>query len=271
MAATPPVGATLDALFHTWDSIDALLADRTESDWKAPTRCPGWSVQDVASHLVATERMLAGLPLSSHSAAPAPHVRNPIGQFNENEADARRGLPGAAVYAEWREVSGVRRAALRGADESYFTTETDTPTGRAPMIEFVHLRVLDCWIHEQDVRAAVGPEGNRTGPGLEITVDRLARSLPMVVGKRAAAGDGARVEVRLTGAAARRYAIGVAGGRAAFADPAAGDSAATLTMDAWDYVWLATGRADGAARGRVRVEGDAALAERIVAQLNVMI
>ena len=267
----PEVGPTLDALFATWDSIDALLADRPESDWKTPTRCTGWSVQDVASHLIATERMLAGLPLTSHVAPEAPHVRNPIGRFNENEADSRRALPGARVYEEWREVSGVRRAALRAAEPSYFTTETDTPTGRAPMIEFVHLRVLDCWIHEQDVRAAIGPEGNRTGAGLAVTVDRLGRALPMVVGKRAAAGDGARVVVRTTGAVAREWSIVVAGGRAVLDPAATGAPTASLAIDAWDFAWLATGRAEPAAAGRVRVEGDAALAGRIVAQLNVMI
>jgi uncharacterized protein (TIGR03083 family) len=266
----PAVAPTLEALFHTWDSVDALLADRPEPDWKTPTRCPGWSVQDVLSHMVATERLLAGLPLTTHTAEPAPHVRNPIGRFNENEVDARRGLPGAAVLAEWHEVSALRREALRTADDEYFTTETDTPTGRAPRIEFIHLRVLDCWVHEQDARAAIGPEGNRTGPGLLVTVERLARSLPMVVGKRAAARDGDCVTVRLTGGVEREWHVAVSGGRAALAGPTPAPTA-TLTMDAWDYAWLATGRADEGAAGRVRVEGDAALAQRLVAGLNVMI
>ncbi|WP_144205815.1 maleylpyruvate isomerase N-terminal domain-containing protein [Mycobacterium tilburgii] len=41
----------LDGLFTIWDSIDALLAGLSESQWRAATPLPDWDVQAVVSHI----------------------------------------------------------------------------------------------------------------------------------------------------------------------------------------------------------------------------
>lgn len=260
---------TLDALYATWDSIDEVCATLTEEQWKRPTDCPGWSVQDTLSHLIGVERLLHGLPATEHRADGGEHVRNPIGEFNEHEVDARRSLPGSAVFAEWTTLTAERREALDAADDDYFAREMMTPTGPGTMADFLHIRVLDCYVHEQDVRRAVGAPGHLDGPAAELTVDRLTRTLPIVVGKRAKTPEGAAVRFDVTGPVVRNLTYRVVEGRARL-DEDGGEAACTVSMDSPTFLVLATGRAS-AADATWRATGDEALAERVVSNLNMMI
>ena len=256
------------ALFDAWDSIEALCAGLDSAQWSRPTECPGWTVKDVVSHLIGIEAMMIGRPATSHRAGAAAHVRNPLGEMNEHEVDARRGRPGPEVLDEWREVSAIQRGRLVAADDAWFEAPTATPTGPGTNADFTAIRVLDAWVHEQDIRRAIGIPGHETGPAAELTIDRLAGSLPMVVGKRAAAGEGRSAAIVLDGPVARRWTVAVVDGRGDVGERAAPD--ATVAMRSGDFVALATGRcrADGAPW---MATGDADLAARIVGSLNVMV
>jgi uncharacterized protein (TIGR03083 family) len=260
---------TIAKLYATWDSIAELCAPLSESQWKTATLCPGWSVQDNLSHLIGTERALAGLPTTEHRSAGGDHVKNPIGEFNEHEVDVRRDRSGAEVFNEWREIAAQRRQFLDSAPDDYFETKTMTPTGPGTMADFLHIRVLDCWAHEQDIRDALGIPGHQGGPAAEHTIDRLIRTLPIVVGKRAATPEGRGVVVQLTGPVERTIPVLVTNGRAAIVESVV-DPLATLTMDSMTFVTLALGRRS-AAECAWSSTGDATLAGRIASQLNMMI
>lgn len=263
---------TIDKLEALYASVSALCEGLDEAQWKTPTRCPGWSVQDNLSHLVSGEHMMQGDPGSGHRASPGGHVKNTIGEFNENEVDVRRTWPGARVLEEWNDVAAVRLRTLRNADEDYFAAEAMTPTGPGTVADFLHIRVLDIWAHEQDMRAALGRPGNNDTPSAEHTVDRLIRTVPIVVGKRAATPEGASVIVRITGPVRRDVTVTVRNGRAVFDDGAPASPLATVSMDSDTFVALAMGRhgADELA-GSIRIEGDEDLGRRVVSQFNMMI
>jgi len=260
---------TINKLYATWDSITALCATLDEAQWKTMTLCPGWTVQDNVSHLIGIERMLAGLPATEHRAEAAEHVKNPIGEFNEHEVDVRRTLPGAKILEEWRDIVAQRRQFLDGADDDYFRTETMTPTGPGTMADFLHIRVLDCWGHEQDIRWALDKPGHQGGPAAEHTIDRLIRTLPIVVGKRAATPEGRGVVITITGPVERTVPILVTGGRAAIVESVT-DPIASVTMDSMTFVALALGRRSADACTWTST-GDATIAGRIASQLNMMI
>src|SRR5215204_7374205 len=133
---------TIDKLEQTFDSISKLGAGLTEEQWKTATDLPGWTVQDNLSHLIGTERSLQGLPGTDHRSAEMPYVKNPIGEFNEREVDARRGQSGAQVLAEWNELTALRLATLRSAGDEYFDAAANLPTGPGTMADFLHIRVL---------------------------------------------------------------------------------------------------------------------------------
>jgi uncharacterized protein (TIGR03083 family) len=263
---------TIDKLEAIWRSVSALGDELDEGQWKLPTDLAGWTVQDNLAHLIGTERMLQGLPGADMPVQIGEHVKNPIGQFNEAEVDARRGSSGAEVLAEWKALVDVRVTTLRTADDAYFAKEMATPTGPGTMADFLHIRVLDCWLHEQDMRRAVGKPGHRHGAAAEHTIDRLLRTVPIVVGKRAATPEGGAVIIEIAGDVSRRVVCEVTGGRAAFVAAPTSDPLATITLDAEAFVVLATGRCTAATiAARIELAGDQSLGQRVVDNLNMMI
>lgn len=262
--------ATIDALAECFTSLSALGAGLTEAQWDTPTDLPGWTVKDNLSHLVAIERSLHGLARTEHRAADLGNVRNPIGEANEHEVDARRSLTGAAVLAEWDEITAQRLGVLRSAGDDYFDAPAMTPTGPGTVADFLSIRVLDCWVHEQDMRRAVGVPGHLSGAAAEHTVDRLIRTVPIVVGKRAATPEGGAVVIDITGGVTRHIVCEVTGGRAALVGSPSNEPLATITLDTEAFLVLATGRrsADDVTAG---VSGDTELAGRVLGAMNMMI
>jgi uncharacterized protein (TIGR03083 family) len=260
-------------LTATWQALSDLGATLDEAQWKTPSDLPAWTVQDLLSHVIGIERLLEGLPGAGPLPGETPgHVRNTIGELNEREVVARRDKPGAEVLAEWDELRVRRERTLAEADDGYFAQPMQTPTGPGTMADFLSTRILDCWVHEQDMRRALGLPGTCTGPAAEHAVDRLSAALPMIVGKRAGCPEGDAVTIELTGPVPRRFACRVTDGRAAFVDSGSEPVRATITTDTESYLLLALGRRTPAdLAGRIEVTGDAELAGRVLAGMNVMI
>lgn len=263
---------TIDKLEAIWHSVSALGAGLDERQWKLPTDLAGWSVQDNLAHLIGTERMLQGLPAAAMPTEVGEHVKNPIGQFNEAEVEARRSCSGSEVLAEWDELVALRLTTLRTGDDAYFAREMSTPTGPGTMVDFLHIRVLDCWLHEQDMRRAVDSPGHLSGPAAEHTIDRLLRTIPIVVGKRAATPEGGAVVIDITGDVSRHLVCEVTGGRAAIVATATLEPLATITLDAEAFIVMATGRRTATSiADRIDLAGDQLLGQRVVDNLNMMI
>jgi len=268
----PLVTEIVGTLTATWQALSAVGSGLSESQWKTPSDLPGWSEQDILSHVVGTERFLEGLPAADPlPAEPPAHVHNVIGELNEREVDARRMLSGIEVLAEWDDLRAVRERTLGAADEAYFDQPMQTPTGPGTMTDFLATRIVDCWVHEQDMRRALQLPPTLTGPAAEHSISRLTRSLPMVVGKRAACPEGAAVAIVLSGPIERRFACEMTGARAAFVEAPSVPPLATVSLDTECYVLLATGRrAPAAVADRITIGGDAELSARLLAGLNVL-
>lgn len=263
---------TINKLEETWNSISEFCAHLTEEQWKSASQLPKWTVQDNLSHIVGTEAGLEGLPRTDHQASDMSHTRNPIGEMNEHDVDSRRSMTGAAVLAEWNTLAAARLHTLKNADDEYFNKESFTPTGPGTLADFLHIRVLDCWIHEQDMRRAVNMPGHQGGPSAEHTIDRLIRTVPIVVGKRAATPEGGTVVVVITGPVQRTVATTIVEGRAQLSTEVPDSVLTTITMDSDTFVQLATGRATHEQlASHITSAGDTELATRVVSQFNMMI
>ena len=264
---------TIEQLTDTWAAITATCTGLSGDQWAAPTDCPGWSVQDNLSHMVATERLLQGLPAADHPIDMPEYVKNPIGEFNEREVDARRHLPGDAVLDEWREVTALRLATFAVADEEYFDAPAMTPTGAGTVADFLSIRVLDCWSHEQDIRRAVHRPGGLDTAAAGHTVDRLIGTLPIVVGKRARCPEGSAVVMHITGPVQRSVTVEITGGRAHLVAAPTHPPLVTITLDTETFVLLALGRRRFHDLGgqQATIDGDIHLGRAVLANLAMMI
>lgn len=263
---------TIDKLRSVWRSVTEVCHDLDDDQWSIMTECPGWTVKDNLSHLIGTERKLQGLAAAPGVDGDFPHVKNEIGRFNENEIEARRPLSGDSVLAEWTDLVELRLRTLLGADDAYFAQEMSTPTGPGTMADFLHIRVLDCYAHYLDIRRALGRERNLDSAAAAHTVDRLLRTVPIVVGKRAKAPEGSTVVLRVTGPIERTVPVTIVEGRAKVVDEVPAEVLSEVSMDAETFLVLALGRrtAEEMADGW-SVTGDQDLGRAVVSQFSMMI
>lgn len=263
---------TIDKLALVYSSVSDFGTGVTEDEWALQSQLPGWTVKDNLSHMVGTEAFMLGEPPITHTAPKVDWTRNPIGEANENEVDMRRPWTGARVLAEWNDVTTRRLAQLRGADDEYFDAPAMNPTGMGTLADFLHIRVMDLWVHEQDMRRVLGRPGHRGGPVAEHSIDRLIRTVPIVVGKRASTPEGATVLIRVTGGVNRVVATTVRDGRAHTSVDVPETTICDIDMDSDVFLQLATGRGDADdLADQCRVTGDAAHARRVLTQFNMMI
>jgi uncharacterized protein (TIGR03083 family) len=250
-------------LEREWGSIAELCATFDEAQWRTPTDCPGWTVQDNISHLIGIENMLRGAPADPPIEDRPPHVRNDFAAFNEAAVEARRARSGAEVLAEFRAVTAERVGALRELPAEKWDEVGATPTGQDTYRHFMRMRAFDSWVHEQDIRRAVGAPGHLDGPVVDLVLEWHRRNIGFVVGKRAKAPDGAVVRFALEDN--RPITVGVVDGRAKVLDdePAADT---TLRLDVETFNALLCGRWDAATaidRGRLHIDGDIALGGQV--------
>ena len=262
----------IDMTAHTFASIQEFCAGLSEEQWKTASQLPRWTVQDNLSHIIGTERMMLGLPETEHRSPDMSQVHNPIGEMNEHHVDLRRDWPGTKVLEEFRDIAARRMEQLRSAGEDYFATPEMTPTGPGTIGDFLHIRVMDIWVHEQDMRRVVGRPGNQDSPEAGHSLDRLIRTVPIVIGKRAATPEGQTVVINVTGPVTRSIVTTVRDGRAQMGGDPPADALCTVSMDSDVFLQLSTGRGDATGLARqCTVSGDAAHAQKVLTNFNMMI
>jgi len=272
--ASPADTELVDQLEEVWHRIASFAADLTEEEWKRPTEVPGWTVQDNLTHLTDIESMIQGRTRPEHQVPEdLRHVKNDVGARNEVFVDARRNWTGADALAEFVEVTNARIAQLRGFGDAEFGAESWTPMGPGTVRDLLPFRVFDSWVHEQDMRRAVGRPGGLEGPAAEASMERIVGTAGYVIGKKVGAPDGTVVVIECTPPLARRVVIQVEHGRARVVSEEPTSVTVRLRTDGETYARLACGRADPAAvlaAGSMTLEGDEPLGRRIVEELNFL-
>jgi uncharacterized protein (TIGR03083 family) len=263
-----------DALEETWDAIDRLLSSLSPERYDAPTPCPGWSVRDVLSHLVGFELLIQGQAAPEGDVSGADHVRNAIGELNERFVAARRAMPGADVLEEFREVSASSLVRLRALSAQQWETPGWSPEGEVPLHRFQETRILDSWIHLQDLRDALAEPEDDHGPGEEIVVNRFEAAMPFVFARRAGAPEGSTLRLNLVGRLARTVLLEVRDGRGHAVGSLGGEPSVEMTTPVALFWRRAAGRISAAAflaASATDVRGDRALASAFAEAMAIMI
>ena len=272
IAAGSSAAELTSQLVGVWGDLAVLGREISDAEWHAPSPCPGWDVAAQYAHVIGTESMLLGRPNPEVDPGKPEHVRNDIGGFNEVWVAALAGRSRDEVLGAFEEVASERTEALKAMTEEDFSAQSWTPVGQADYRRFMQIRVFDCWVHEQDVRDAVGRPGGESGPVAEQSVDEIVRALGFVVGKKAGLPADSTVSFRLVGPVTRNLDVAVVEGRAKVVPSTDGPATVTLSLSSSAFCRLAGGRVtpesvlDGALGG-VEMSGDTELGRRVLSNL----
>ncbi len=221
-----------------------LGASLDETAWKAPSECPGWSVQDNLVHITALERFILGdpLPIGGRARRPAPREERhrPLQRALDRVAPClvRRRCPGGVRRHHRRPHRPAPRARRRRASP---------PTrgrrwARAPSRSSSAFRIFDSWVHEQDMRRGLERPGDLDSDAARFSTQMMLDVLPYVVGKKVGAPDGSTVVLTLTGPIVSTTAVGTTDGRARPLDPVPDVPTVSLSLASDVYARLACGR-----------------------------
>ena len=254
-----------------WEAVDSfthLLEKVPAEKWSTPTDLPGWDVHAVAAHTAHLEALLGGRPHEDVEIGDAPHAHGMMGTFTEQGVVVRRDDSPDDLITEIREATTARHTAL-------LSDPPTDPEAPAPGLfgaigwtigRLLRNRPLDVWMHEQDVRRAVGlPGGLDSAPAIH-SATYLLESFPYVVGKRAQAPVGTTARIAVAGHAPVTVAVGDDG--RARVQEIDGEPTVGLAMDRATFLLLSGGRRKAEA-GTIETTGDAALASRIVDSMGV--
>jgi uncharacterized protein (TIGR03083 family) len=261
-------GTTEAALAYSQALRDflAFVAELPDSEWSRPTDLPGWTVQDVISHVAGVEADLLGRP--SHPHVPdygtLPHAQDPFAQYVEVAVDVRRSWSPEQVRADLLEVLDDRIVLLAAGE-----VETQGPAASffGSVDRMLVMRPFDVWVHEQDLRRATGRPGNLDGAGARVTARSIRSMLPYVVGKRVRPEPGTSVRWVVTGELPFTDTVVVDGDRRArLDDDFVGEPTVTLSTGWSTFAMIASGRADATTPA---IAGDTDLADRVLDAMTV--
>jgi uncharacterized protein (TIGR03083 family) len=275
MTSTTSDQDRLQQLVEVWHSAArdtiALLRSLDDADWSSPTDLPGWDVRAIAAHLAHLESELAGNPQQQVEVPPAPHVKGLLGEFTEGGVLARASRTTDELIDELESSVEQRYAELTGNPP----TDASAPgPGFAGVIGWswqtlLTNRPLDLWMHEQDIRRALGRPGGLDSAGAVHSAEVYAKSLPFVLGKKVGAPAGTSVVLETTGAQRRVLAAQVGDdGRGVAVGQLTTEPTARLVLDFESWIILVGGRRTPA-EVDVEVHGDEALATKLLDNLGV--
>lgn len=203
------------------ESFGELVKSLDDKEWNTPTRCEGWTVADVAAHVIGT---MADVVNGRVEGQGTPEV-------TARQVEERRGRTPAELAEELEGATKVSRDMLAAFDDTAW--DTTLPGFDGTLGWGIEALWYDTYLHADDIRAAVGRPSVKSGPGLRAAVSHMAYEL-----NRREWGPGT---LALDGQ--EEFAVGAGGGK-------------RVTGDAFDFVLACTGRGDADTFGVVNIYAD---------------
>ena len=199
----------VQGMLDEYQAFGELLLSLSDEEWQQPTRCEGWTVADVAAHLVG---QLTDVVSGNFEGLGTPEV-------TAREVDERRGRTPAELADE---LAGSGKLAMEIAatfDDAAWSGPIPTG-GPGTLGTGIEALWADAYIHADDIRSAIGREPVRS-EGLRGSLSHFGELLEQ---------DGwGPATLALDGFEEMR--IGAGDGR-------------RVTGDAHQFVLVATGRSD---------------------------
>ncbi|MFJ9613824.1 maleylpyruvate isomerase family mycothiol-dependent enzyme [Streptomyces noursei] len=260
----PPIDArSLFAPEHA--ALMATLRGLAPADWTREA-VPGWTVRDLAAHLLGDFYGRLARDRDGHQEGPALAPGETLEAFlhriNQEWVDAHARVSPAALV----DTVGV----MGGQVARFFErTDLDAPSlgvswagvDPAPMWLDSARDFTEFWSHRQQIRHAVGQDTDPDPRLLSVVLDTFMRALPHTL-HEVEAQVGTQIQMRVDGPAGGTWTVTATGPRWSLAEPRAARPTALVRLDAETAWRLCTrGIQPATALARARVDGERDLAE----------
>lgn len=137
--------------------LASILAELDDAQWATPSRCQGWSVRDVISHVVDTNQFWAISIAAGRSGEPTRFLANfdPVATPAEM-VEGVRSLPWGAVLERFVESNEAVAESVAGLDDDGWSMLGEAPPGHVPLRGIALHALWDAWIHERDITLPLG-------------------------------------------------------------------------------------------------------------------
>ena len=137
--------------------METMLAGLSDEQWRAPSRCDGWTVQDVISHLngvntfweASVRAGLSGTPtrmLDGFDPAATPALM----------VAAVRTLEPNEVFDQFVASNDGYLGVMADLDADGWATLAEAPPGHIPIRLIASHALWDAWVHERDIALPLG-------------------------------------------------------------------------------------------------------------------
>jgi uncharacterized protein (TIGR03083 family) len=243
-----------------------LLRELSAEQWAAPTECAGWSTKDLAAHLLGDDmnKLAAGrdgYTASTLSRSPSwEELVAFVNSRNEEWVAALRRLSPQILIdlLTWTGDPLLRYFQSLDPTELGEAVSWAGP-GAAPRWLDIAREYTERWVHQEQIRAAVGVPGLRERPLFHPVLDTFAHALPHTY-RDAAADQGTHIRLVVTGAAGGTWSLVKTEGQWALLLDVETPPTSVVTLDeeaAWRL--FTKGIDPVAVRKRATIEGDQTL------------
>jgi uncharacterized protein (TIGR03083 family) len=258
------------------DALLELLSGLTPAEWELPTACAGWSVADIARHLLADDvGMLTsrrdGYRLAGVSITSWEQLLAFINQQNALWVQATRRI-GPRLLIEFLRLTGEQVSTYFQSLDPYTLGGPVDWAGPGPAPVWLDLarEYTERWHHQQHIRDAVGKPGLQEPRYLAPVLDAFVRALPHTY-RDVDAADQTLVALTIAGDSGGRWFLLREGSAWRLYLDVPRQPHTELILDqetAWRL--FTKGIDKDAARANARLSGDAALGLRMLEMVSII-
>ena len=271
----PPPIIVVDLFPQVLDELLDLLAGLAAEEWGKPTVCPGWSVKDVALHLLGVEvgnlsRRRDGHSLDA-SIAGWDELVAVINDWNQSWVQASRRIS-PRLLIDVLAFTGAQLCECFRTLDPYALGGAVSWVGPEPAPVWLDLarEYTERWHHQQHIRDAVGKPGLKQPRYFAPVLAAFARALPRAF-CTASAPENTSVTLTMTGDSGGRWSLLREDGAWRLYVGAPDRPAAEVMIDQ-DVAWrlFTRGLDQSLAREQVTVDGDQVLGLRVLDMVSII-
>jgi uncharacterized protein (TIGR03083 family) len=261
---------------ETLDALVDLLSDLSPDDWQKPTVCAGWTVKDIAAHLLGGEIGILSRKRDGYAYSGSPGIDwhdlvALINDLNDSWVKTMRRLS-PRLLCDLLQFSGEQvNRYFASLDPEALGGPVDWASPEpAPVWLDLAREYTERWHHQQQIRDATARPGLKGPRYLAPVLDAFVRALPRAY-RDVQAADGTLITLEITGEACNRWHLLRESGAWQLYLDADASALATVSLDE-DVAWrlFTKGLKPEAARARVAIEGDERLALPALGTISII-